>query len=185
MNANQRINPTPTGDNPLPHPAVLKNSHQSLAFEMYQNHHIKQVTHAFAHTCLETGPHTRTHSPSIKEYTSREFVPQRRFFSTGDLDAAILLEAHLCGQPNASSRLFLLMKHGTIKKSSADFSTADELVRPKECFSNNPDPQTRCRLWKDETHPRCNCRFHLFLMDLSRAGMTQGRRKKSSMFWGF
>lgn len=74
MNANQRINPTPTGDNPLPHPAVLKNSHQSLAFEMYQNHHIKQVTHAYAHTCLETGPHTRTHSPSIKEYTSREFV---------------------------------------------------------------------------------------------------------------
>lgn len=123
MNANQRLDPTPPGYNPLlhPSPAVLKNSHQGFAFEMYQNHHIKRGplhmrghnanicarTHAVTHaSCTLVHAKRLMHTRAVRVIQRTHitlFVPGRLFFSfsffyyTGDLGSKIPFKAHLHG----------------------------------------------------------------------------------------
>lgn len=71
MNANQRLDPTSPGYNLLPslYAAVLKNSHHSPAFEMYQNHHIKQAR------CTWGGKHTHT---KVRAHTYKQTYTCRK-----------------------------------------------------------------------------------------------------------
>lgn len=168
MNANQRLDPTPPGYNPLPSSAVLKNSHQSLAFEMYQNHHIKQSRC----TCAGTHTHTNTHA-----YTYACSYIQTDTYSS----ACWSKNTHHSICPRVTSSFFFfkrvtlapkpLSKHTFMDTtiiltcpriySPCWRGTEDQLCRFVECWwaftpqrvvsciSNNPELENASLFWKD------------------------------------
>lgn len=169
MNANQRLDPTPPGYNPLPSSAVLKNSHQSLAFEMYQNHHIKQArctcagththtnTHARIHICMLI--HTNRHIRQcllIKEHTS-QYLSQSDFFFFV-FKPVTLAPKPLSKHTFMDTTIILTCPH---IYSPCWRGTEDQLCRFVECWwaftpqrvvsciSNNPEPENASLFWKD------------------------------------
>lgn len=120
MNANQNSTPPRYSASP-PLLLLFCRILISLAFEMYQNQHIKQAhcicvgvnTHTHAHTQspphpnTHTGypPNTRTHTRVHLKHATIDLIrfgklngtvfPRNMSFETGDLDTSISFEAHL------------------------------------------------------------------------------------------
>lgn len=107
MNANQRLNPTPPGYNPLPSPCcseefsseprlwnVPEPPHQTSSLHMRR--HTQTPAHTHTHALTRKQTHTYTHSACRSKNPHHSICPRVAFF-TSDLGAEIPFKAHLHG----------------------------------------------------------------------------------------
>lgn len=111
MNANQRLNPTPPGYNPLPSPCcseefsseprlwnVPEPPHQTSPLHMRRHTHKHPRTHTHTrtrNTCKQT--HTYTHSACRSKNAHHSICILSGVFFTSDLGTEIPFKAHLHG----------------------------------------------------------------------------------------